>query len=120
MGEIPAGIPVQVPGPRGGILNRGGTFRGAGRKPSKIRDALRLSFEKRYRVWESIADDEKSQPGDRMRAVELLAKYGIGLAQGIPREEVVEKLKASLDLLKAQLPDPEATLIIARMRKIWA
>jgi hypothetical protein len=67
-----------------------------------------------------IADDPETPPSDRMRAVELLAKYGIGLAQGIPREEVVAKLKASLDLLKAQLPDPEATLMIARMRKIWA
>lgn len=49
-----------------------------GRPPNLIRAALRASFEERLRILESIADDGKCSPSDRIRALELLAKYGLG------------------------------------------
>jgi hypothetical protein len=50
----------------------------SGRPPSIIRQRLRGSFEDRIKVLEEIADDTKASTTDRMRALDLMAKYGLG------------------------------------------
>ena len=54
--------------------NRGGS----GRPPSKIRAAMRESLDARIVIAEAIADDGDASPADRLRALDLLAKYGLG------------------------------------------
>jgi hypothetical protein len=70
------------PQPNGrGALNAGGTpgnRGGTGRPPSIIRERLRGSFEQRVKILESIADDDEAPPSDRMKAIDILAKYGLG------------------------------------------
>jgi hypothetical protein len=46
--------------------------------PSVLRDRLRGSLRNRIRVLEEIADDPKALPGDRIRAVKVLCRYGLG------------------------------------------
>ena len=71
-----------VPQKHGGAIRKGakpGTNRGGtGRPPSLIRQRLRGSFDDRIRVLEEIADDPTVSASDRMRAIDLLAKYGLG------------------------------------------
>lgn len=54
-----------------------------GRPPSEVRQRLRGSFADRIRILEQIADDPKASAADRMRAVDLLAKYGLGTTQEV-------------------------------------
>ncbi len=61
-------------------INR--TRPGPGRTPDKIRAALRKAFDKRRDILEGIADDEKERPDVRMKAMEMLAKYGSGGFRG--------------------------------------
>ena len=71
-----------VPGKNGGRIRNGskpGTNRGGtGRPPSVIRQRLRGSFEDRIPVLEEIADDRKASLGERLKALDLMAKYGMG------------------------------------------
>ncbi len=75
-GKNPGGMRQQ---PHGGALRNGGTNKGGpGRPPNVIRQKLRGSFEERIKILEAIADDKKSSQADRMRALDLMAKYGLG------------------------------------------
>jgi hypothetical protein len=68
-----------IPQEHGGALRNGGTNRGGtGRPPSEIRERLRGSFEQRIHVLEEIVDAATGANSDRTRAMELMAKYGIG------------------------------------------
>ncbi len=65
-----------------------------GRPPSRIRHALRQSFEDRIRLLEEIADGAggKTTVGDRLRALDILAKYGLGADRSRHDEELVRLL----------------------------
>jgi hypothetical protein len=65
--------------PNGGLLRSGGTNRGGtGRPPSVIREQLRGSVAERVKILEAIADDADAPFADRMKAIDILAKYGLG------------------------------------------
>lgn len=87
---------VLVPQPHGGaLLSNGpppGTPRvaGPGRPASEIRKRLRGTFSERLDILEDIArNGEKSS--DRLKALDLMAKYGLGAAKGYD-EALVEAL----------------------------
>ena len=63
------------------VLNVGnpGNSGGSGRPPSAIRARCRGSFDARIPVAESIADDPNASASDRLRAIDVLAKYGLPL-----------------------------------------
>lgn len=84
---------LETPRHGGGKLKRGGTI-GPGRPPSAIRAALRLAFDERITVLSAIADGQpvvkvklgddtteswvSATPADRLKALDLMAKYGLG------------------------------------------
>lgn len=49
-----------------------------GRPKTEVRDAMRYALEDRIPLLMRIADDEDATPGDRLKALELLARYGLG------------------------------------------
>ncbi len=59
--------------------NTGGKRGRSGRPPSAIRDLCRMSFEERVTALTQIIDDPKSRDADKIRAMDLLGKYGIGV-----------------------------------------
>ena len=63
--------------------NTGGKKGRSGRPPSPIRDACRQSFDKRIQKLEHIIDDAKSRDADKIRARDLLGKYGIGVLKEV-------------------------------------
>lgn len=65
------GDPRSGRGPRKGAAN-------AGRPPDQIRLACRLAFDERIATLSKFADDAKLDAATRMKAIETLAKYGLG------------------------------------------
>ena len=58
-------------GPKKGAPN-------AGRPPSAIRAAMRESLDARLHILAEIADDPSKTPIERMKALDMLGKYGMG------------------------------------------
>jgi hypothetical protein len=88
IGEIGTNKPGRKPGrlerqEHGGALLRGGTI-GPGRPSSAVRKACTLAFEQRIAVLTAIADGtEDASPSDRIKAIDVLGKYGLGTKQEI-------------------------------------
>src|SRR5438093_8534927 len=79
--EIAGKLPALVDQQHGGAIYAGGVpghRGGPGRPPSALRERLRGSFEDRVNVLEGIADNPEADPQDRIRALDVLAKYGLG------------------------------------------
>ena len=83
----PAGHPAKTAGITGKrVMPKGKPFvsgdprvkPGPGRPPSAIREALRASFSERLGILAKLADDEDLAPAERMKALEMMAKYGMG------------------------------------------
>ena len=111
-----------VPQRHGGALLAGGQLGnrgGPGKPPSVLRERLRGSLDERVVVLEEIADDETAAHRDRIRAVDTLAKYGLGAIREITIEDVREKLRITLELLRDELDEDEADRLIGRLRGIW-
>lgn len=102
-----------APQPHGGALRVGslpGNTPGTGRPPSELRERMRGSLAQRIQIAEEIADAEGSAPADKLRALEFLAKYGLGTTQtqtdtdgndALPpgRLSVADRRAALMDLL---------------------
>ena len=99
-------LPGGKPGNKGGI----------GRPPSAIREHLRGSFAERVKVLESIADGEpivrvrlpdgsesesriSASPADRIRAIDMLAKYGLGTQVEVPVDKDGEEVEAQVIII---------------------
>jgi hypothetical protein len=110
-----------MPGRNGGTLRRGnpGNAGGTGQPPSAIREKLRGSFEKRVKVLETIADDKTADACDRIRAVDTMAKYGLGALQDVPADEVRDRVSATIDAIRGTVTPEVAELIFTKLRGIW-
>lgn len=78
----PANIPLRTPAHGRGLL-RVGNPEATGRPPSAIRASMRESLDKRLVIAEQIADDENAAPSERLKAMELLARYGLGTSDTV-------------------------------------
>jgi hypothetical protein len=120
--ELAAKLPALVPQRHGGALYAGGVpgHAGAGgRPPSAIRERLRGSFEERVTILEEIADDPATDPQDRIRAIDLLAKYGLGTIREMTHDEVRERLRGTLAVIRRNLRTSQAERIVAQLREVW-
>jgi len=121
-GQRKTKVPPLIPQPHGGALRAGGTRGHApppGRPPSELRERLRGSFDERVKVLEEIADDSAASSSDRIRAIDLLAKYGLGALQGVPDEVIEAKLVATADVIEALVPEGVAETVLDKLRSIW-
>lgn len=79
--KLAAMAPKKVEQPHGGALYAGGVpghRGGTGRLPSRLRQAMRQALAERLHIAEAIADDETGSASDRLRALDFMAKYGLG------------------------------------------
>jgi hypothetical protein len=69
-----------MPGRNGGNLRRGGgnPKRTGGHAPSVLREKMRGALATRVKIAQEIADDTEGTSADRLRALDFLAKYGLG------------------------------------------
>ena len=91
----PDGHPVTMrKQPKGGTLQTGNPkSRGAMRLA--VRELCREAFAGRVHVLRKIADDESLPPRDRLRAIDVMAKYGVGT----PEKEGTVSIDAVRDLV---------------------
>lgn len=109
---------LSIPGQHGGTLRRGGTNRGGpGRPPSAIRAACREKFDKLIPKLNSIARAKKSKDADKVRAIDVLGKYGMGQAVSI--EDVKACLRQTTEEIREFLPADQAEVLLGRIRPIW-
>lgn len=112
------GAPI-IPGNPG---NSGGKKGRSGGGSVVIRLACRESFAKRRRTLERIADGkvEGATVADRVRAIDLLGKYGLdSRTQQIDILEVRERVKQTLEVIGEMLEPQLALDVVARLRPIW-
>lgn len=89
--EAPAGGELVQPSHGGGLIKRGSkkgeVHPGQGRPPSAIREKMRMALDERIKIAEAIADDPEASKADRLRALDLLAKYGLGTKSEVTGED---------------------------------
>ena len=106
-----------------GMIRRGSrpgaVVPGIGRPPSAIRERLRGSFDERVAVLEDIADSNAESTADRIRAIDLLAKYGLGTLKEISTEDVAGRLRDTIAIIRRRLPEAEADALLNEMRSVW-
>lgn len=89
-----------VPQARGGAIRYGslpGGPPGPGRPASAIRATLRQSFDERIRILHEIAEGPDVAHNDRLKAIDLLGKYGMGTTQEVDVTSGGEKLTVSVE-----------------------
>lgn len=80
MGKTSAKTSGLVPQPHGGALKPGGDGVSGGRPSSELRARLRGALSERIHIATDIAD--AGTPGDQLRALEFMGKYGLGTNKG--------------------------------------
>lgn len=119
--KTPQKTPMRTPSHGRGQLRVGGTNKGGpGRPPDEVRKALTGSFADRQATLEAFADDRKLDPVTRMKAIEVLARYGLGTANSlslstIDRDWVVAQLAAVRRIVREMLTPHQADALLARI-----
>lgn len=117
--------PELIPQEHGGALYAGGVpgNRGGGRPPSAVRRLARAEFEKRIPILAEIADSRAERTRDRIRAIDVLGRYGLGQARGLDEEEfeavVIELASAVQRRLISALPQTKADEVLAQLFEDW-
>jgi hypothetical protein len=108
------------PGRNGGTLRRGNEGnRGGGRPPEALRQDIRKAAPAAIRILKRFMRAKDIEPRLVLRAAEFIVSTSLPPLTGVEREWVTGRLRHTIEMLHEVLPDPEATLIIARMRKVW-
>jgi hypothetical protein len=84
-----------------------------------VREAFRKAAGERLGVLTEIADATDQPPGDRIRAVEVLARYGLGQLKEASVEDVKDRLRDTLAILRQELDAETAERVITRMAEVW-
>lgn len=107
------------PQPHGGALNGRGTpgNRGGGRTPSAIRATAREKFDKLIPRLDRIARAKTTKDSDRVRAIDVLGKYGMDRAVSV--DDVKTCLRQTTEEIREFLPPEQAEVLLGRIRPIW-
>lgn len=114
----PHGVPMRTPKHGKGKLMSGNPYAQGG-TPSELRKRLRGSMRDRINVLEEIADDPQSKPSDRLKAIDLIAKYGLGKLTELSTEHVRGKLVETIAIVREELDEADADRVLTRMREVW-
>jgi hypothetical protein len=134
--------------PHGGAINQGAPAHpvaGTGRPPSAVRAVLRVAYEQRVQLLTDLADgkpvtlrvattskNSKGERtvtskrrvftpgvGERLAAMEQLARYGIGTTKEVSIEEVKAKVEAMLNVLKQELEPALYERLLPELRQAF-
>jgi hypothetical protein len=109
-----------IPQPHGGALKPGGTpgnAGGSGRPPSEIRAAMRRHLD--LEVLDDVLQKRKDGKLDTLDVAEFLAKYGLGTMKEVTVENVRERLRLTLEVLRRELSAPQLRIIIPQIEGVW-
>lgn len=117
--QLPQPVLIPEPDGRGALLSGGlpGNAGGTGRPPSAIREAARLMLDQRLSVLGEIADGEKRKDSDRIRAIEVLGKFG--LEESVSVADVRERLARQAGIIARELGTADAERLFAKLDEVW-
>lgn len=120
MNEPSAGeSPMMVPAHGNGLLKRGGNHPRPGRPSDAIRRRLRGSLAERIPTLREIADNKDEDTKDRLKAIDLMGKYGLGSVKELSVEHVRERLSSTLDIIRKHLSPEQAEALISELEPVW-
>jgi len=76
-----------------------------------------MAFDERIPTLATIADDLMARPGDRIRAIDVLGRVGLGPAVTV--EDIRVRLVKQNDYIRKTL-GAKAPALLAELRKFWA
>lgn len=118
--------------PHGGALRRGGPNKGGpGRRPDRIKKLAQKALLPRVQLLAHLADgvaihfDDESgtklispTPGERIRALEMLHKIGMG--ETVSTADVRDRLKQQVRLIRTSaLDDASKELVLSLLGEVW-
>jgi len=109
-----------VPQQHGGAILNGsqpGHKGGSGRPPSEIRAAMRKHLD--LEVLDDVLKKRKAGELDTLDVAEFLAKYGLGTMKEVTVENVRERLRLTLEVLRRELTAPQLRIIIPQIEGVW-
>ena len=134
--------PGKMPGRNGGTLNAGGTPGNSGgkkgrsgRRPSAMRALATEMFSERLPHLADIADgkaicriksgDAETETlispdvSDRLRAIDLLGRYGPGTVKEVSADDVEDRVERTLEVIQARTSPEQFASIVEELRPIW-
>jgi hypothetical protein len=117
--SAPGTAVAKVRQPHGGALNAGGTpGNKGGRPPSAIRQACRGDFDQLRGKLVTIARSRKALDRDRIRAIDVLGKYGLG-EQQFAASDVRYALEQTTETIREMLPPAQAEALLSAISSFW-
>lgn len=118
--KTPAKTVVMIPQPHGGALKSGGNpgnVGGTGRPPSAIRARMRQHLDSD--VLKKVMAEFEAEKLPTLDVAEFLAKYGLGTMKEVSVENVRERLRLTLEVLRRELSAPQLRAIIPQIEGVW-
>ena len=106
-------VPGAGRGPAKGAVN-------AGRPPSAVRAILREAFVARVPLASAIADNPAFTPSERLRALDLLGRFGIGTAREMSVDDVKDRLAETVSAIQRIVSAPQREELLATLRVVWS
>lgn len=109
-----------VPQRHGGAISPGnpGNRGGSGRPPSVVRERARSAFYDRIPALEKLADNDRAEDRDRIRAIDTLGKYGLHTGR-LDIEEVRTRLARTIAKVEELCEPTTASRLLAALDLIW-
>lgn len=114
-------VPLE-PQRHGGALRQGsqkGGAGGPGALPSVIRQRMRNLVGRHLCQIERVLESDECTPEQKMKAFDLCAKYGVGVAKAADMDDVRRRLSETLVILNEMLPPDFAQAVLDRIEKVW-
>lgn len=67
----------------------------------------------------TIADAEGLDPANRIRAIDVMAKYGLGQLREASVDDVRDRLRQTIGILREELDETTANHLIGRLAEVW-
>jgi hypothetical protein len=84
-----------------------------------VRAALRQAFADRLPILTDIADDAMLSPSERLRALEVLARHGLGTVTELGVDDVRDKLAATVASIRRNVAPDVAAPLLDELRAVW-
>lgn len=109
---------AQRPGKNGGRLRSGNPGNaGGGRPPYQIRRSCREDFDELRAKLVTIARSRKAKDADRIRAIDVLGRYGLG--EHIDRGDVQKAVEMTAKEIRRFLPEEMAEALLSIIAPTW-
>ena len=80
---------------------------------------MRGSLWKRLRIVEQIIDSGETSSADKLRGIDLLARYGVGQPRTLNADDIRERLLTTVSFIRDALSPEQADELIQKIAGVW-